>query len=314
MADRGPGEIVGVSECAERLRSFVQETARDAHPVTLVGEPGTGKELAARLIHEGSSRRKGPFLMIDCSLYYERELKRELFGSQNGPDDARGKKGLLEFAGKGTCYLSRIEELTPGLQAGLLRFLASGRFRRLGDGKEISSNVRIVVSSDRNLKSLVDAGLFDAPLYERLSEHAFRLSPLRERAVDIPVLVDWAIRKAAARHGRSRPLAVHPDALEALQAYPWPRNFDEILAELERLLRARRTEVGVEQLSPEISGYWLGRKCDPRLRRALEELDACIAEFKVFSKLEADLGEDAAAIADWLDSEEAAESGPADGW
>lgn len=314
MADSGPGEIVGVSDCAERLRGFVREAARDADPVTLVGEHGTGKELAARLIHEGSSRRKGPFLMIDCSLYYERELKRELFGSQNGSDDAKGKKGLLEFSAKGTCYLSRIEELTPGLQAGLLRFLASGRFRRLGDGKEVSSNVRVVVSSDRNLRSLVEAGLFDATLYERLSAHAFQLSPLRERAVDIPVLVDWAIRKTAARRGRSRPLAVRPDAMEALQAYPWPRNFDEILAELERLLRARSTEVGTEQLSPEISGYWLGRRCDPRLRRALEELDACIAEFKVLSKLEADLGEDATAIAEWLDSEEATEPGSADEW
>lgn len=303
MAHCDPEEIVGVSDDAKRMRNFVQQACRDSEPVTLVGEPGTGKQLAARMIHASSSRRRGAFLMVDCSLYYERELKRELFGSHNGMDSG-AQRGLLEFAGKGTCYLARIEELTPGLQAGLLRFLDTGRFQRLGDGKEISSEVRIIVSSEKNLKRLVEAGLFDEHLYDRLTAHALHLSPLRQRNVDIPVLADWAIRKFAAARGLSEPVVLSSDALEALRVYPWPGNFDEILAELRRLLEGGSGHIGPERLSPEIASYWLGRRGDPRIARVLEELDACISEFKVLSKLEADLGEDVSSLAEWLELDE----------
>jgi DNA-binding NtrC family response regulator len=229
--------------------------------------------------------------MIDCSLYYERELKRELFGyACLGPGE-KYRKGLLEFASRGTCYMSRIEELSPGIQASFLDFLSSGCFARLGDGKEISSGVRLIVSSEKNLTGFVQAGLFDAGLYAALAKLTICLTPLRERKDDIPQMVQALINAFCAEHQVKTRAALSPETLEALQAYPWPANFVELEKEIARLMESGLESIRPENLAMEIASYWLGQRGDPEVRKVLEELDGYIREFRILSRLEAGLGE-----------------------
>jgi DNA-binding NtrC family response regulator len=291
MLERLPIEVIGVSAGATSLRRFVEDASSSTAPVALTGEPGSGKQLAARLIHERSQRGKAPFLMIDCSLYYERELKREIFGYSTSGSGAKSRKGLFEFAHRGTCYLSRIEELSPAIQASLLEFLRTGKFPRLGDGKEVASGVRLIVSSEKNLSGFVDAGLFDAGLYRELSRLNFRLPPLRERREDIPGVVEYLRTAFSSERAAGPPKVFTSQAIEALEAFPWPNNFDDLEKEILRHFEARPTSVGLEQLSMEIVNYWLGQRGDPAVRKVLEELDGYIREFRVLSKLDLGYGE-----------------------
>jgi DNA-binding NtrC family response regulator len=277
-------EVVGVSPYARAIRRFIEEARATSEPILLTGEPGTGKELTAKLIHQGSPRRKSPFLMIDCSLFYEKELKRELYGYRSSADTER--KGILEFASRGTCYLSRVEELSLALQADLLRFLVERRFSRLGDGKEVCSDARIIVSSDKNLRGFVQAGLFDRALHQRVSSQFLHIVPLRERKEDIPLV-------ATALMARERPcggVMLAPEAFEALQAYPWPLNCEELRKEMARLCGAGLHLVRPQDLTIEIASFWLGRRGDPEVRKVIEEIDGYIREFRVLSRLEPCLG------------------------
>jgi DNA-binding NtrC family response regulator len=293
MVESGPPaiSILGLSEEARTLRAMIDTVARGDGPVMLLGEPGTGKQLTAQLLHEESPRREAPFLMIDCSLYYERELKRELFGY--GPASQVGgpsRKGLLEFAARGTCYLSHIEELTPAIQSALLKFLREGRFRRLGDGRDVASRVRLVVSSEKDLEGFVEAGLFDPELYLALAMVKRCLSPLRDRKEDIPIIVEAMREMLAGKAGRPLPAVFLPDAIGALQAYPWPQNLDELKREVTRLLECGIAQVGVENLAMDIASYWLGQRGDPEVRKVVEELDGYIREFRVLSRLNCEFG------------------------
>jgi DNA-binding NtrC family response regulator len=283
-------QVVGQSPYACAVRRFIEEACATAEPVLLMGEPGTGKELTAKLIHQASPRRKAPFLMIDCSLFYEKELKRELYGYRAGSGADSERKGILEFASKGTCYLSRIEELSLALQADLLEFLVERRFSRLGDGKEVASDARIVASSDKNLDGFVQAGLFNRALHERLSRHLLHLLPLRERKEDIPhVAAAMAAAWAGERSTGAAPTFA-PEAVEALQSYPWPANFEELRREVLRLCDRGLRIVRPENLAMEIASFWLGGRGDPEIRKAIEEIDGYIREFRILSRLEPCLG------------------------
>jgi len=292
MLETVQGEIVGASEEANRLRQFVAEAARSMAPVTFTGEPGTGKKVAARLIHECSARSRGPFLMVDCSLFFDRELKRELFGYvASGSQCQKSRKGLLEFASKGTCYLSRVEELSPSIQSSLLALLRTGKFARLGDGKAIATEVRIITSSSKNLGGFVEAGLFDKALFHELMAMSLHLSPLRDRSGDVATIVESLLRRKAAESARGAHVTLTAEALQALAAYPWPGNLDELEGEILRLCGAASGLVGPEQLALEISSHWLGRRGDPEVRKVLDELDGHIREFRVLSRLDLSYGE-----------------------
>lgn len=286
-----PAEVIGVSSPAVGMREFVSAAERNSAPVLLVGESGTGKQLTARVIHENASRKKEPLLMIDCCLYYERELKRELFGYGGAGAVGKERKGVLEFASKGTCYLAHIEELTPSIQENLLSFLKKGRFRRLGDGKEISSDARVIVSSDKNLDGFVRAGLFLEDLYREFVQQAHFLSPLRERKEDIPLLVESLVKACVGKSPLRASPRFLPDAMDALKCYPWPANFDELLGEAKRLLDSGVSEIRIQHLAMEISSYWLGQRGDPETRKVLEELDGYIREYRILSRLGCEFGD-----------------------
>jgi DNA-binding NtrC family response regulator len=277
-------QFVGTSTESCEVRELVRTASTVADSVLLLGEPGTGKQLVAQLIHECSQRSQAPFLMIDCSLYYERELKRELFGYAEDSGKRGSRKGILEFAAQGTCYLSHVEELSPAIQSSILEYLKTSRFSRLGDAGEMTSGARLVVSSDKNLEGFVRSGLFDRELYQELSRFSRSLLPLRGRNEDIPQIIEAMCESFAAGGPEKRPTFAE-EAIEALQAYPWPTNLDELKKEVTRLLEGDRVRITPENLSMEISSYWLGLQGDPEIRRVLEELDGYIREFRVMSRL-----------------------------
>ena len=291
LSEKLPAEILGVSAAAADIRDFVEEAAKSVVPVLLGGEPGTGKQLAAQSVHEKSSRRKGPILMIDCALYYERELNRELFGYGGPGTVCKERKGILEFSNRGTCYFSHIEEVTPALQDRLLRFLTAGCFRRLGDGKEIRSDARLIVSSDKNLEGFVHAGLFNEDFFAAIAGQYLFFPPLRERKEDIPLMAEALTASYAGELSTKPPAVFSPESFEALQCYPWPLNVDELIKEISRLLESGLREIHTDHLAMEISSYWLGQRGDPETRKVLEELDAYIREFRILSRIGCEFGD-----------------------
>lgn len=284
-------EILGTSVHAEAIRRFVSEVATGSEPVFLSGEAGVGKELVARAAHRQSSRCDAPFLIVDCSLYYERELQREVYGYRGIGKAAKSRKGLFEFASRGTCYLARVEELGAGMQKSLLDFMRTGRFQRMGDGRELTSQVRLIASSEKNLEGFVDGGLFEDDLYHELVKNRLDLLPLRARPEDVEALVEQTIDLWARGSSLLRTPSLNPDALAALKAYPWPHNFEELRREIRHALEHDVDEITSEHLSLEVSSYWLGQQGDSAVRRVLEELDGYMREFKVLSKLDAEFGD-----------------------
>ena len=298
MSDLDSKEIVGKSIHSSTLRQFVEEAAARTDPAVLLGEPGVGKQFVARRVHQQSARSERPLLIVDCSLYYERELKRELFGYHGAGVAAKSRKGLLEFASRGTCYLSHVEELSPALQKSLLEFLQSHRFRRLGDGKEVTSSARVIVSSDKNLGGFVEGGLFDGELFRLLSSLSLTLVPLCERPEDICDLVTTIERSYCDSKNIEMP-KFDAEVLQAFQCFPWPGNYEELKKEVIRLIGCGRQVIERDQLSLAISSYWYGRRGDPDVRKVLEELDGYIREFTVLSRLDAEFGDVLLSTDDW---------------
>jgi DNA-binding NtrC family response regulator len=284
-------KLLGLSRTVGAARELVEEAAATDTAVMLLGEPGTGKQLVAQLIHESSGRAEEPFLMIDCSLYYERELKRELFGLGETANSTRSRKGVFEFASAGTCYLSHVEELSPALQAELRQFLEEGTFRRLGDRECVTSGVRLVASSDKNLPGFVCSGLFEQALFDCLAGTLGQLAPLRERREDISAIVEEMQRAFLSGCERGSVPTFAPETLRALEAYPWPLNVDELKKEIKRLLETGSPQVTPESLSMEISSFWLGQSNDPEIRSVLEELEGYIREFRIMSRLSGAFGQ-----------------------
>ena len=228
--------ILGQDPKVEEVRAFVRRMADIPRPtVLLLGESGTGKNLVARAIHYSSPHSGGRFVEINCSALPAHLLEAELFGYKKGAfTDAReAKRGLIEVADGGTLFLDEIAELSPELQAKLLNFLESRRFRRLGGTDEIEVGLRLITATNRNLEDHVQAGRFRADLYYRITVAALTLPPLREIKSDIPLLADH-FRETFAREFRKRVESIDAAALEALQRWHWPGNVRELRNVIER--------------------------------------------------------------------------------
>jgi two-component system, NtrC family, response regulator AlgB len=203
--------------------------------ILLTGESGTGKNVLARQIHEWSSRRDRPFVVVNCTTLSEHLLESELFGHMQGSFTGaiKDKPGRLEAANGGTVFLDEIAELSPALQSKLLRFLQDQRFERVGGEQTINVDARIIAATNRNLTQEIAARRFRSDLYYRLNVISLRMPALRERPADILPLAEIFLAEAAARNRRIG-LQFSEEAGKALAAYSWPGNIRELRNAVER--------------------------------------------------------------------------------
>src|SRR5271165_2100367 len=234
----GYHDVVAVSSKMTELMNFVQKVAAsEATTILIQGESGTGKDLVAKTIHYESSRQNGPFVAINCSAIPETLMEAELFGHEKGAfTDAKAmKKGLFETAHGGTLFLDEIGELSPLLQAKLLRVLEDQVIRRVGGVRDLQVDVRVVAASNRDLEKAVREGQFRQDLYYRLAIIAIFIPPLRERPEDILPLVnffiDWYNRKF-----KKSVRGINPETRRLLLAHNWPGNVRELKNSIERAM------------------------------------------------------------------------------
>ena len=234
----GVERIVGESKAITDAKTLLRKVAASpASTVLLTGESGTGKDLAAKVLHYASDRAARPFMNITCSAIPEQILESELFGHERGAftDARQQKRGLLESADGGTVFLDEIAEMAPGLQAKLLRFLEEKTFKRVGGVADIEVDVRVVAATNRLLEDEVKKGRFREDLYYRLNVLPIVLPPLRARTDDIPALVHYFI-DAYNSEFRKRVRGVTGDAMRRLQTYGWPGNIRELRNAVERAM------------------------------------------------------------------------------
>jgi len=247
-----PESIVGESAPIVAVRAMLQKIGvSPASTVLLTGESGTGKDLAAKVIHYSSGRASRPFMNITCSALPETLLESELFGHERGAFTGadRQKRGLLESADGGTVFLDEIGEMVPLLQAKLLRFLEEKSFKRVGGAADIKVDVRVIAATNRSLQDEVKKGHFREDLFYRLNVMAVPLPPLRDRRDDVERLLHHYIDSFNVEF-RKKITGVSPGALKALQAYPWPGNVRELRNAVERaMLLTESSELG-EALFP----------------------------------------------------------------
>jgi transcriptional regulator with PAS, ATPase and Fis domain len=205
--------------------------------VLILGESGTGKERVAQALHGAYKDGKRPFIAINCTALPRDLLEGELFGATKGAytGAVSDRPGLVEQADGGTLFLDELGDLDRALQPKLLRFLETRRARRLGGRDDYAVDVRIIAATNADLRARVASGQFREDLYYRLAEITLELSPLRERAEDIPLLCRHFLQASAERHGRLV-TSIEPALLERLQAWSWPGNIRELRSTIERLV------------------------------------------------------------------------------
>ena len=247
-------QMVGESEPMQRVYSLVEMVADSDVTVLLTGESGTGKELIARAIHHKSTRADGPFITLNCGALPDNLFESELFGYDKGAFTGAmaTKMGRFELADGGTLLLDEVGELSLKSQVDFLRVLETKEFRRLGGTKLLKVNTRIIAATNRNLEEAVKQGDFREDLYYRLTVVPIRLPPLRDRADDIPLLVDRFIAECSAQHHRE-PKDVSREAMRLLRLYGWPGNIRQLRNLMERLVvTVKDTMIQPEHLPEEI--------------------------------------------------------------
>src|SRR5580765_1549591 len=245
--------IVGDSPAIAQLKGLLRKIAASpASTVLLTGESGTGKDLAAKVLHYSSERGTRPFMNITCSALPETLLESELFGHERGAftDARQQKRGLFEMADGGTVFLDEIGEMVPGLQAKLLRFLEEKTFKRVGGSTDIRVDVRVIGATNRNLQEEVKQGRFREDLFYRLNVLPIAQPPLRDRADDIPRLVEFYVDVYNTEF-KKRIRGVSAEAMAQLQRHPWPGNIRELRNAVERaMLLTEEQTLGVGDFSP----------------------------------------------------------------
>ncbi len=245
--------IVGESDALKKALARAERllTHRNAGAL-IIGETGTGKELLARAIHDGGSRREAPFVAINCSALPEHLIESELFGHERGSftDAYAAKPGLFEVADGGTLFLDEISDLPLSLQAKLLRVLEDKQIRRVGGTKSHTVDVRILAATDEHLSDRVREGGFREDLYFRLTTVVLRLPPLRERGDDVVLIAAALLQRLAAEHDLPVP-TLTPAMIGELRAHPWPGNVRELKNAVERaLLLSPSGELTPDELRP----------------------------------------------------------------
>jgi DNA-binding NtrC family response regulator len=250
------GNLAGTSAAMQEVFFFISLAAPTKANVLLTGESGTGKEVVARAIHDLSPRCDGPFIALNCAALPESLIESELFGHEKGAFTGAltRREGCFELADGGTLLLDEIGDMPLALQAKMLRVLENRRVRRLGAPTEISVDVRIIASTNKNIQQLARTGVFREDLFFRLSVLQVALPPLRDRLDDLPALCQAILSALNASH-ETRVTGVDPFALEALRRHDWPGNVRELKNLLERgVILAREGEITTAHLPRSFAG------------------------------------------------------------
>jgi len=232
MADQFIGESIQI----KKIKDMIKLVGKSDSKVIIYGENGTGKELVARLIHINSNRANNNFVEINCAAIPSNLIESELFGYEKGAftNAYSQKKGLFEIANKGTLFLDEIGDMPIELQSKLLRVIQDGKFNRIGGIETISTDVRIIAATNKNLEDEIKNGNFREDLYYRLNVIPIFLPPLRERSEDIPLLIEYFISKIK-NSGDLRIKSFDPDSIEYLKNYPWPGNIRQLKNIIDRI-------------------------------------------------------------------------------
>jgi len=247
-------EIISASPQMDRVKKLILKVARSNSTVLIRGESGTGKELIARAIHQNSPRANAIFQAVNCAAINENLLESELFGHERGAFTGAiaEKKGLFEVADGGTLFLDEIGELDISLQAKLLRALQEKTIRRVGGTKETPVDVRVIAATNRDLLKMTQDGRFREDLYYRLNVLSIEVPPLRERRADIPLLIDYFIKKHT-KNSPNKIKGISPEAKKLLLDYWYPGNVRQLESAIERaVLLAEGEFIQVEDLPPEM--------------------------------------------------------------
>lgn len=254
-AQYGFGEMIGQTPAMQKVFHQIRQVAPTDTTVCIFGESGTGKELVANAIHEHSRRAGKPFVKVNCAAITETLLESELFGHEKGSFTGAWKqrKGRFELAHGGTILLDEIAEMSPAVQAKLLRVLQEQTFERVGGTETLKVDVRVIVATNADLRERIKQGTFREDLYYRISVFPIVLPPLRERREDIPLLVDHFVRRYTEQ--MKKPLkGITPSALKKLLAYSWPGNIRQLQNAMERacVMAPSGEMIGEEHLPPEV--------------------------------------------------------------
>jgi two-component system response regulator HydG len=235
--------LIGKSSSMQKIYDLIERICDSSNNILITGESGTGKELVAKAIHYSGIRKDRPFIGVNCAAIPETLLESELFGYKRGAftDAKTDKKGLIFEATKGTILLDEITEMSPLLQAKLLRVIEEKEVRPLGDTNAYRIDVRIISATNRDIKERIQQGRFREDLYYRLKVIDMELPPLRERREDIPLLVQHFMNKLG--EGPKKILSVSEDSLKILTAYSWPGNVRELENVIQRAMTLCRGEI-----------------------------------------------------------------------
>jgi two-component system NtrC family response regulator len=269
-------QMLGSSPQMQAVFSFIRKVGPSTAPVLILGDSGTGKEMAALAIHRRSPSKKGPFVPINCNAIPENLLESELFGHEKGSFTGAHmqRKGLIETAAGGTLFLDEIGDLPAPIQVKLLRFLQEQTFQRVGGRQEIKIDTRVVAATNLNLKQAVADGKFREDLYYRLAVVVLALPPLRERGDDIGLLATEFLQRYSVRNGKSG-LVFTPETLRAINRHSWPGNVRELQNRIQRaVIMANGKRVTVSDL--ELEG--LAPLPLSTLREAREEVEKELVE------------------------------------
>jgi DNA-binding NtrC family response regulator len=247
-------EIISASPKMESVKKMILKVARSNSTVLIRGESGTGKELIARAVHNQSPRADEMFQAVNCAAINENLLESELFGHEKGSFTGAHaeKKGLFEIADRGTLFLDEIAELDVGIQAKLLRALQERKIRRVGGTHEISVDVRVIAATNRDLRAMVTDGRFRDDLYYRINVLSIDVPPLRERREDIPVLIEFFLKKHTRNTSRLI-TGLTADTRKVMMDYSWPGNVRQLESAIERaILLAEGDQITLEDLPTEV--------------------------------------------------------------
>jgi len=260
--------FVGDSRPIQKVFELIEKVADTDSTVLITGESGTGKELIAKAIHYNSYRRDNPMVVINCGAIPEELLESELFGHEKGAFTGAHKSriGRFELANEGTIFLDEIGDMSPNLQVKLLRVLQEQKFERVGSTRTIKVDIRIVAATNKNLISAVNKGTFREDLYYRLNVIPIKVPPLRHRKSDIPLLVDFFLKKFN-EEKRKHVKEFLPEAMDAVLHYDWRGNVRELENLVERvIILTNGDEIGLEDIPASMKGR----------ARTIESLEATI--------------------------------------